>query len=160
MTKSAWKVLFTLILLAVSQHPAGRQGWAAGPPTLDEITKQMEEQHRQMEKRQGEEMERLKKDSPSLYEERKGAMARQNKINEIVSSFYQHSLSLQEAQEKLYPIVRDQMRADIAGLGQKIADLQKRLDFLKKTRGNPDLLVQKRIDGLLGQSMPSPDEMI
>lgn len=159
MTKITRKALVTLTLLAVSQAPVSRC-WAADPPTLDQITKQMEGQRRQMEKRQGEEMERLKKDFPALYEERKGAMTQQSKINEIVSSFHQQALSLQEAQGKLYPVVREQMRADIAGLDQKIAALEKQLDSLKKARSNPDLLVKKRIDGLLGQGMPSPDETI
>ena len=36
----------------------------------------------------------------------------------------------------------------------------KRLDFLRKARTNPDLLIKKRVDQMLGRGgPPSPDDM-
>lgn len=112
-----------------------------------------------MEKIQKDELERLKKENPSLYKARKAALEGQDRINEIVSSFRQGKSSLQEAQRHLYPLVKEQLQQELRTLDERIARLEKTLDSLRKAKRNPDLLVKKRVGELLGQSAPSTLEL-
>jgi hypothetical protein len=121
-----------------------------------------EEMQRSMQEMQAKEMEQLKKFSPQMYEERKTALEWQKKIDVIVLAYRSGALSAQEAERDLYPLLKQEMKPQemAKGLDAQIARLERKLDFLKKAKADPDLLVKKRIDELLGvSSMPTPDEM-
>ena len=87
-------------------------------------------------------------------------MDRQTKIGAVVKAFYTKSISAEAAESQLTPLIRQDVQAEVAALPSQIERLEKRLDFLRKARTNPDLLIKKRVDQMLGRGgPPSPDDM-
>jgi septal ring factor EnvC (AmiA/AmiB activator) len=151
---------FTLLFFPVcifAQQPAK-------PASVEERQKEMEKQYQEMknkqEKMQEEQLERLKRQNPQLYKERKAALDNQAKIDSIVFSFRQGKISASEAERQLYPLIKESMQGEIDVLPKNIERLEKQLEFLKKTQKNPDLLIKKRIDEMLGKASHTPEEVI
>ncbi len=119
--------------------------------------KTLEEIQRKNKEMQNREMERLQQDYPAIYESRKVADARRNKISAIVAAFHQNKTSAQEAEQKLTPLMREELSEQISQMGLKISALEKHLAFLKKAKQDPHLLVEKKIDELLGLTLPTPE---
>lgn len=111
-----------------------------------------------LEKAQQEQLERLKQENPQAYQEQKAAMDRQKKIQEVTTLFFQGKLPLPEAKAALSPFVKQQMQEEgaFSNLGARIQRLEERLAFLKKAKLQPELLVQERVDQMLGKSAPLP----
>ena len=146
-------VLVTAPLVLADQVPSK-------PPSPEEMQKQMEKMRQDAERMQQQELERLRQIDPKMYEARKSAMDRQAKIGAIVKAFYTKSISAESAESQLTPLIRQDVQAEVAAIPTQIQRLEKRLDFLRKARANPDLLIKKRVDQMLGRGgPPSPDDM-
>ena len=147
----------------VSPLPAAEE-MKEPPPLSKENTKKMGEDLELIQKKNEEfqrrEMERIEAEHPDLYESRKAVEARQKRISEIATSFHQNTISAQEAEQQLTPLIKEELRSEISQLDRKISALEKKLDFLKQAKRDPNLLVEKRMDELLGQTMPSPEELM
>lgn len=130
----------------------------------DDYLKQQEEYWKQMqqqyEKTQQEELERLKKMDPKLYEQRKKDLERQAKINAILKDFHQGKLTDEQSESQLYPLMKEELGLEISGLDARIKRLEKQLEFMRSAKRNPDVLIKKRIDQMLGKSIADPDEII
>jgi vacuolar-type H+-ATPase subunit I/STV1 len=148
-------LILSLILLSSNTFV-----FAQKPPSPEQMQKETEKMRREIDKIQQQELERLKKENPEAYQQRKDALDIQAKINEIVSSFRSGKISASQAESQLYPLVKSSLQDSINNLGAQIERLEKKLESLKKAKANPDLLVKKRIDELLGRSMPSPDDFL
>ncbi len=122
--------------------------------------KNLGEIQRKNEEMQSRELERLQQDYPAIYETRKTADARRNKISAVVAAFHQNKISAQETEQKLIPLMREELREQINQMDQKISALEKHLAFLKKAKQDPHLLVEKKINELLGLTPPTPEEGI
>jgi len=120
----------------------------------------MDKMRQDMENRQEKELEMLKKTNPQLYQKKKNDIENKAKIKAIVASFREGKISSSQAESQLSPLVKQQMQDYIKSLDDRIARLQKKLDFYKKAKVNPDLLIKKRIDELLGKSKPSPEDFM
>lgn len=128
--------------------------FAQQPPTPEKMQKDMEKMSQERQKRQQEELERLKKENPQLYQQRKEALEKQEKINSILSYFREGRISASQAESQLYPLIREEIKAEMSGLESRIERLEKELEFLKKAKNNPDLLIKRRIDLMLGRIAP------
>jgi len=122
----------------------------------EQMQKQMEKMRQEFEKRQQEDLENLKKTDPKAYQERNDSLDRQAKINSILTSFHAGKISVSQAEQQLYPLVKQNIKD--MNVDAEIARLEKRLEYLKKVKRDPDLLIKKRIDELLGRSTPMPEE--
>lgn len=92
---------------------------------------------------------------PVPSEQDKAAMERGKKIGIILNAYYQGALSAQEAEQDLFPLIKQEIQqGELQGLDFQIQALEKQLEFLKKAKSDPDLLVKKRIDELLGRATP------
>ena len=103
------------------------------------------------------EMRRLMQQPPQMSEQEKTAMEREKKIGVIMNAYHQRALSAQEAERDLFPLIKQSIQQrELQGLEFQIQELEKQLEFLKKAKSDPDVLVKKRIDELLGRSGPNP----
>lgn len=160
------KVLISfLFVLFFSQPIFARERVTAPPPEDASFTVEMErmrEEHERMaeeiKKREMEELERLRATDPELYEKRKRQIEINERIEEIVISFREGRISEAAAVKQLYPLMREQTREYIDDyLKLEIERLDKRLDFLKRVEKDPDILIQRRINQILGKT-PFYDE--
>lgn len=130
--------------------------------SLDEQPKQQQEYQKQMqqqyEKTRQEELERLKKMDPKLHEQHQRDLQRQTKINAILQEFRQGKLTDTQSENQLFPLMKEELNLEINGLDDRIKRLEKQLAFMRSARQNPDVLIKKRIDQMLGKSTAGPDE--
>lgn len=130
----------------------------------DEHQKQQEEYWKQMqqqyEKTQQEELERLKKMDPRLYEQRQRDLQRQTKINAILKDFREGKLTDAQSEGQLFPLMKEELSLEINGLDDRIKRLEKQLAFMRSAKQNPDVLIKKRIDQMLGRSTAGPEEIM
>lgn len=140
----------------VRQAPFDSQEAQQEYQKMQERSKRMQEEYR---KQQEQELERLKQTAPQLYQERKQAMKRQDKMQAILTAFREGNLTDAQAEQQLFPLVKQETQGEVAGLNERIARLNKQLTFLKQAQQDPDLLVRKRIQLMLGKSTPNPEEL-
>lgn len=103
---------------------------------------------------------RQEKENSKPYKQRQDVLENQTKINAIVVAFREGKISSFQAESQLSPLVKQEMQDDINNLESRIARLEKELEFLKRAKANPDLLIKERIDQMLGKAMPTPDELM
>lgn len=106
-------------------------------------------------KAQQQELESLKRKDPKLYQERKESLDRQVEINNILVFLNGGNITATQAEKELYPLVKKDVQSYIANLGNEITRLEKKLQFLKDVKRDPDILIDKRIKQLLGKSATS-----
>lgn len=111
-----------------------------------------------LEKAQAEQLERLKQENPQAYQQQKAALDRQKMVQETTGLYFQGKLSFAEAKATLSPLVKQQLQEEgaFSNLGARIQRLEERLSFLKKAKVQPELLVQERVDQMLGKGSPLP----
>lgn len=102
---------------------------------------------------QQEALERLREKDPQAYQRQKAALDRQNKIQEIAGLYFEGKFPLIEAKAALSPLVKEQMQEEgvFSNLEARIQRLEEQLAFLKKSKEQPELLVEERINQLLGR---------
>ena len=143
-----------LILLCLS----GALVFAEDSPPQATDVKKYEETQKRIQEIQLKSFERMQKDHPEMYKARKESMGRQAKIKEIVSLFRQGTITLEQAESQLRSLVREDVQDAGKNLDSKIKRLEKTLEFYKKAKNDPNFLVQKRLDEILGKIKPSPEE--
>ena len=95
--------------------------------------------------------EQLKKTNPRAYEALNRARERGSEIEGIVAKARGGKLPEEEARKRLYPLLKESHGPELSELRDRIARMEKQLAFLKKAEKNPDLLVHRRIDEMLGK---------
>lgn len=143
------------LALAVLASPLLR---AQEPPALGLESKESRRWIQKIQENMREENERrlgqLQKSDPEEYRRQKEALGRQKESETVLERWRQGTLSEKQARRQLYPLVKEGLKPELEGLDKRIADLEKRLDFLKQVRKNPDLLVRRRIEEMLGKRPP------
>jgi hypothetical protein len=129
-------------------------------PDMQKIQKDAEKMKQQMENMQQEQLEFLKKLNPQAYQQSKAAYDRAKQIDAVISLLRQGKISSSDAERQLYPLIKEDLRSIVNSMDQKISDLEKKLDYCRKVRSNPEILVKKRIDELLGKSLPNPEDVM
>lgn len=152
--------MLRILIISVILLLSSRLVFAEQSLKQENMQKMMEKRQQERQGREQRELERLKKTSPELYKQRKDSQDRSAKISAILSSFRQKKISDSEAERQLYPLVKQGMQGQIDHLGQTIERLEKRLKSLKEAKQDPDSLIKKGVDQMLGKSMPSPDELL
>lgn len=107
---------------------------------------------------QQEALERLQEKNPQAYQQQKAALDRQNKIEEIAGLYFEGKFPLIEAKAALSPLVKEQMQEEgaFSNLEARIQRLEEQLLFLKNSKSQPELLVEERINQMLGKSSSGP----
>lgn len=152
--------VFLCVSLAFAQQ--GQNSTTDNLEKSQQDYKQMQEKSQQefrlmqeeMRKREAQDLEKLKQTDPQLYQERKAAIERQNSLQAVISDFQQGKLTSEQAESQLFPLVKADMRPEQVGLDKQIAMLEQQLDFLKKAKQDPDLLVRRRVAMMLGKEQP------
>ncbi|TAN62295.1 hypothetical protein EPN16_01840 [bacterium] len=161
-------VSWLAVFLCISQSYAQEVQKSAprNPEKSQQAYKQMQENYQQgfkrvqeeMRKRQEQELEQLKQTNPQVYQERKGAIERQDKFRTILSDFQAGKLTAEQAESQLFPLMKSEMRYELEGLNERIASLEKQLDLLKKAKQDPDLFVRHRVRIMLGKEKAAPQQ--
>lgn len=154
-----WLAIASLALSGTAN--AAEQSEESKPPDMEEMQQQMQQVRQQIDKQQQENLERLKQISPQAYESQKKAQDRQGQIGQILSDYQQKKISADDAERKLTPLIRQEVQQEMAGMDNQIKAAEKKLATLRQAKGNPNALVKKRVDQMLGRGgPPTPDEMI
>jgi uncharacterized coiled-coil protein SlyX len=136
----------------------------AGPPQANRILletkKDTDRIKEEMKRLQEEQLKELKKNNPELYKERMDDIERWEEINKIVVSYRDGKISEARAVKELYPLVEKSLENYIDGLDERIAKVEKKLESLKDVKSDPDMLIKKRIEQLLGKTVPSPEDLL
>lgn len=152
-----WSVsaAFLLTGAALAEEPPD------APPAanMEKMQEEMRRVQEQVNQQQQENLERIKRMDPGGYEAQKKTMERQAQINQIIASYHQNSISADEAERKLTPLVKQEVQRELDGIDSQIKIAEKKLAALKQAKSNPGSLVKKRVDQLLGRSFPSPEDL-
>jgi hypothetical protein len=156
MARPGLKIL-TIALMAGLLFPVWANGQTA-PPDMKVIKAQQEQMRQQMEKmrqeseqRQEQALENLKKVNPQAYEKQKARQEQQSKISEILQSFRNQKIDAASAERQLYPLIKARVEGELVGIDIRISQVKKQLKELEQAKNNPDSLVKKSIDQLLGR---------
>ena len=147
-------LLFSITLFV--QQPLIPQEAESERAMAEQRIKKMQEER---VKHQRERLEMLKERAPELYRVEKASFERQEKINEITSDFSAKNISEQTAKKRLFPLLEKELKATIENLPNRIKRLEKQLEFLKKARKHPKLLIEKQITVMLGLEQVSPEDI-
>jgi hypothetical protein len=128
------------------QSLAETQETAAGSQTPEEAQQQFEQY-----------LESLKTTDPDAYLRLKLRMDRQQAIGQILSAFQQQQLDVAAAEQRLRPLVRDEVALELASANPAIASAKRLVEQLEAVKRDPDLLVQRRLDQLLGRAQAAPE---
>jgi len=120
----------------------------------EKMQQQMEKMRQEAEQRQEEMLERLKTTDPEAYKQQKTRLEQQKKISEILEAFYEKKLDAASAESRLYPLIKAQTEEELAGIDSRIDRARKQLEELENIKANPETLVKKRLDQLLGRMKP------
>jgi hypothetical protein len=147
--------LLMALLVAPASAWAGKEDQSGElpppPPPVDPLM-------REAERARWQQLQQMSHSEPELYQQSKEAMTRQLQINEIVSAYSAGSLSEGQAQQQLYPLIQQDVITELPMLEEKIIQTQKKLVALQDARSNPESLVRKRIDELLGKTPTEIDQ--
>lgn len=149
-------LLFFPLMLCAQQSPTSQE-MKKERAKMEQEMKRMKEE---TEKRRQEELAVLKKMDLEIYKERVALYERQEKINKIVSDFHQKKISEKAAKRKLFPLVKKDLKDTIENIPNRIEQLKKQVDFLQKAKRKPNLLIEKRINQILGLEVPSSEGMM
>lgn len=134
---------------------------AQAQQSQDEFRKKQEEYWKKQPQKQiktlQDELEHLKETNPRLYEQRKNDFERQAKISAILKEFREGKLTAAQSQNQLFPLIREEQGPEISRLDDRIKRLEKQLAFMRSAKQNPDVLIKKRIEKLMGRSMADDD---
>ena len=100
-------------------------------------------------------MEQLKSLDPEQYARRKAAQDRQQEINRIVGAYQAGRLTADAAETQLRRFVVVQVAEQLAVLDYEIAQTTQRLHDLQEDKRDPERLMRRRIDRLLGRATPA-----
>ena len=132
-------LLLSLVSLGASKPPSQSQ----------EKIKKMREELKRLEEIS---LERLKQTNPKAYEEKLRQRELSQKISEVVGSFRKGKLDEEAARKRLSPLVRQSLERRIQHLDAEIERAEKRLEYLKKAKRNPDFLVDQQVNFYLGKA--------
>jgi len=128
------------------------------PVTQEEISKQLEERQKEMLKmkqemqaRQEKMLEEMKARDPEGYTRQRTAMEMREQISQIVQAYREKKLDEDTAAQQLVPLVEQNVFEEIKNIDQQIEMAEGYTEQLKKIKQDPSILVQKRIDQMLGK---------
>lgn len=147
-------ILFFIFLFSFSTFSLAQQ-----PPSPEAMQKQIEESQKFLEEQRKVYLEQLKQQDPAAYEQIKKAELLAEKISKIVSSYRANSISQEEAERQLYPLVEESLKDRLKAIDSEIERLQKRLSYLKEVKRDPSIMVREQIKQLLGEGMLTPPEI-
>lgn len=74
---------------------------------------------------------------------------RYDKIDQIRQSYFKKQISFDDAERKLMPIAKEELKFRLAAIDNEIRHLKQGLKELEKAKQNPDYLLKKRIKEIL-----------
>jgi len=143
-------MLLTVVLLPAHAVPRER---VPGRPLSDKEVQKI------IRKARLQEMEKLKNVNPPEYKKQRVAFDRLEKIKMIAAQFKRNQITEKAAASALFTLVEQAVQPEMADLDDRITKAEKKLVFLKQSRNNPELLVQRRIEELLGKRQAEPDDL-
>ncbi|MCG2705926.1 MAG: hypothetical protein L6254_00045 [Candidatus Omnitrophica bacterium] len=96
-------------------------------------------------------LEMLKQQNPQMYEQMMKQRKAQEGISRVINDYYQKTISYETAKARLYPLVKESLQGRLANLDNEINLLEKKLSELKKAKKDPDYLIGRQIDRILGK---------
>jgi hypothetical protein len=93
----------------------------------------------------------LKKTDPKAYEQVRKSLRRQEEIGNILEKARRKEISEFEARESLRPLMTNDRKSWEEDIGKCVVRAEKKLEFLRKIQDDPELMVERQIDMLLGQ---------
>ncbi len=95
-------------------------------------------------------IEELKETDPAEYHRQKTSFELRKKISQILESFRQNKIDASTAERQLYPLIKEQSKVDLGAIESRIERVKKYLNELEVIKKDPDILIRKRVDVMLG----------
>jgi hypothetical protein len=141
-------------------YRAGKGPRPAAPAPEDEEEKEktFARIQEEVDRKNREELERLRASDPEQYARTKEIYDRAKAVEKIVKDFRSGRISEGDARRALTPLEREEMEPLGRETERFVRDLEKTLAFWKAVQKNPEVLVQRQVDYLLGkaESVPVP----
>ena len=154
-------LFFFVLTLPCFSAPPPKPGYtpsANKPPSASsrasdtQRTEELKKMRERMEQLEARRLEELKTQNPAAYQQAIQAKETQKKISEIISSYQREQLNEGAAKSQLAPLVRKSLESRIKTLDREIQEATKRLEYLRKVKANPDLMVTDQINIYLGKN--------
>ncbi|MBU3933293.1 MAG: hypothetical protein KKH11_01320 [Candidatus Omnitrophica bacterium] len=101
-------------------------------------------------------LEKLKQSDPKMYQKMLRSKEVSTNIQKIIASYRRKELSLEQAKKKLYPFVEKNLKDRLDNIDTKIAELEQKLENLKKARSDSSPMIEKEIEMILGIGVAMP----
>jgi hypothetical protein len=88
--------------------------------------------------------------TPDIYMEIQGIKARQQQAVEIAADYHARKITPEEAEQKLYPLLSENVKLELPYIDSQIEQLKNQIRILEEAKWNPDVLIKKRIEEVLG----------
>lgn len=124
---------------AAPGQPKSKEGYDF--KKLEAERKKAEEKH----------LEMVKQQNPQLYEQMMKQRKAQDEISRVINNYYQKTISYEAAKAKLYPLVKESLQGRLANMDNEINLLENKLNALKKAKKDPDYLISREVDRMLGK---------
>jgi len=118
------------------------------------FSKEMQKMQERMKIEKNKLLDKLKKEDPKKYEQMLKQEQTSEKASGISAEYREKKISYDSAKSKLYPLIKENMSAQVDSLDKEIQRTEQKLEELKKAKKNPDFLIYQRIDSMLGKSSP------
>ena len=159
-SKTALYGLLLIVFILSAPTPAAEAETNGPGPEFGTPEEQVKKVNEQIRKQREEMLQRMKEVSPDIYQQTLKMQERQERIDKILEAFRQNTLSAEDAERRLAPLVREEIREQAAAQNEEIRRLENRLSQLRQAKDNPEKLVKKRVDQMLGRGgPPSPDDL-
>ncbi len=141
-------VLFIIFFFFLSSYSFSQQ--QSEIPSPEKMQEEMQKMQKRLEEEQKTYFERLKTESPVVYEEAMKDRELNGKISQIVSNFNQKAISREQAEQQLFPLVKESLKSRLGTIDSEIQRLENKLVNLKKVKQDPSVMVKSQINQLLG----------
>lgn len=154
----------SLLDAVMAQNSSSSEDVNQQEPMTEEAMKKMmdgqladqEKVRESMVRQQGQILANLKETDPEEYARQKIIFERSEQIVSILKRFHNKEIDDARAQKELSPLVQQEVEEQMRTIDQQISNAEKYLSELNEIKSNPNLLVQKRIERMLGQTKIEP----
>lgn len=150
-------VSFIILVSGVGQAQPAPKNLQEMPMDAEKMQQHLEGMRAEFEKQEIQRLEELKKRDPKAYEQQKAQYDRQKKISQLLQAYHDRKLSDSSAAQQLYPLIKADVNEEAKSIDERIEQAKQYLTDLQEIKRNPELLIKRRIDRLLGKGDPGRD---
>lgn len=115
---------------------------------------QMRRLHKEQEEALRRQMEQIKRADPQAHAELEKAQKRRQRIDAVLARLRAGEIDVDKAEKELFPLVKAETAYEVSTLEERVRRLEKQLAELRGFQKDPDALVRRRVEELIGKRVP------